>query len=250
MTSERWVAKSLGRGRGGTGLRAPVRHLALHADLRGHGYAGAVTVVAESIHVRAGDQVLLDPTSFVAAPGEVVAVRGPNGSGKTTLLRVIAGLLRPTSGRAIVANAEVDELDPAFRGRVASLIGLPPLARNLTLAEHLRLVAMSWGADPMLAEAVLGFLGLEAFGSRFPHELSSGQTQLFALALTFARPSEVLVLDEPEQRLDQEKLALVAGRLAAFAAQGGTVVMATHSRWLVEHTSGRTIHLAGAPDVR
>jgi ABC-2 type transport system ATP-binding protein len=210
-------------------------------------------VSADGVSVTVGETPLLAPTSIRAGAAEVVALRGPNGSGKTTLLRVLAGIVPPTAGRVEIASEPVDQKSPTFRRRVASLIGLPPLARNLTLAEHLRLVGLSWGEPPesvnAAAQGLLDSFGLGALGSRFPHELSSGQTQLFALALTFARPSEVILLDEPEQRLDADRLARVRDSIRGVVAQGRTVVMATHSQWLAEETGTQTVTLVEAAAV-
>ena len=207
-------------------------------------------VQADGVSVAVGGITLLAPASVHARAGEVVAVRGGNGSGKTTLLRVIAGAVPATSGSVSVASSPVDQRDAAFRRRVASLIGLPPLARNLTLGEHLRLVGLSWGGSggesDTRASELLASLDLAALASRFPHELSSGQTQLFALALTLVRPSEVLLLDEPEQRLDADRLALVRDRIRRAAAEGCAVVMATHSDWLAGEVAQRTVTLSPA----
>lgn len=204
-------------------------------------------VYANNVTVSIGGMNLLRPASVEAESGEVVALRGGNGSGKTTLLRVLSGAIAPTNGLVEIASKPVNSGSPSFRRRVASLIGLPPLARNLTLSEHLQLVGLSWGADSadvgLISDALLGPFGLAALGSRFPHELSSGQTQLFALALTFARPSEVILLDEPEQRLDANRLAFVRDVILRLVAEGRTVVMATHSTWLTEQTGAQTVTL-------
>jgi len=210
-------------------------------------------VNADGVSVTIGETVLLATTSIQAEAGEVVALRGGNGSGKTTLLRVLAGVMPPTAGRAEIASEPVNQSSPIFRRRVASLIGLPPLARNLTLAEHLRLVGLTWNESPESVDAatrkLLDTFGLGALGSRFPHELSSGQTQLFALALTFARPSDVILLDEPEQRLDADRLARVRDGIRGVVAQGRTVVMATHSQWLADEISTQTVTLVEAAAV-
>lgn len=184
------------------------------------------------------DEVLLAPVSFRVDAGSALAVVGPNGAGKTTLLRVLAGLLRPTSGLVTVAGASIEERNPVFRRRVAALIGAPPLARDLTVREHLVLVATSWGTPAEQAEAqsdaLLDSFGLGGLGRRFPHELSSGQVQLFTIALTLARPFNLLLVDEPEQRLDRHRLGLVMAALEAHVAAGTTLVFASHNGELVD----------------
>ena len=193
---------------------------------------------------------LLRPTSFVVTAGEALAVTGANGSGKTTLLRILAGLARPTSGTARIQGRALDERSPAFRRAVSGSIGRPPVARDLTLEEHLALVAASWGSPVeearRHAEAELERWQLTTLRRRFPHELSSGQSQLFALALAVVRPYEVLVLDEPEQRLDPDRLAIVIDVLRHEVAAGRTVVFATHSPVLTEDVASRAIRLGGS----
>jgi len=195
-------------------------------------------VVLDDVSVRLGDEVLLAPVGLALERGRTLAVAGRNGIGKTTLLRVLAGQLRPSTGTALVAGQPVDERRAAFRARVAALLGAPPLARNLTLREHLLLVATSWGASlpeaEQRADALLARLEIDRLAPRFPHEVSSGQAQLSSLALTLARPSELLLLDEPEQRLDGHRLGLVSGLLDEVAAEGRTVVLASHSTALIE----------------
>ncbi len=205
-------------------------------------------VGAEEAGVALGDVTLLSPVSFEVEPGRTLAVVGPNGSGKTTLLRVLAGLVSPSSGTVVVDGLPPDERRPAFRARVASLLGVPPLARNLTLREYLTLIAISWGtsADQATRQAddLMDEFGIARLASRFPHELSSGQTQLYILAVTLARPFEVLLLDEPEQRLDPDRLTLVGDALACRKAAGATLVLASHSRPLVDRLADQVLALA------
>lgn len=209
-----------------------------------------VQVEVVEVGVERGGQPVLAPTTFSVGRGRVLALTGANGSGKTTLLRVVAGLERPSSGRCRVAGRPVDERDPAFRRAVAALIGMPPTARDLTLQEHLVLVARTWGSDSVQARSVgdqlLSELGLTGLAERFPHQLSAGQAQLCALALTLARPGQVLLLDEPEQRLDEERLAAVTGVLDRRRRAGATLLLATHSRRLVEALADDELHLREA----
>ncbi|MRG60352.1 ATP-binding cassette domain-containing protein [Agromyces sp. CFH 90414] len=207
-------------------------------------------IEVREIGVVVDDVILLAPISVSARRGEALIVRGRNGSGKSTLLRVLAGARKPSTGEARIAGASVLERDPRFRRRVAAMIGLPPLAADLTVVDHLMLVATTWADDrraaATLAHVILDELGLTGLAERFPHELSSGQTQLLGLALVLARPFEVLILDEPEQRLDPEHLATVIRVLRARRDAGATLVVATHSAVLADELGDRTLHLGVA----
>jgi ABC-2 type transport system ATP-binding protein len=204
-------------------------------------------VNVEAASVTANDTLLLPPTTFQARRGQVVALRGENGSGKTTLLRALAGRITPTSGAVLVCGQSVNERDPEFRRRVAVMIGLPPMASDLTVFDHVALVSSTWEKSPVSVEAatrrVLTEFDLTALGSRYPHELSSGQTQLFGLALVFVRPFDVILLDEPEQRLDPGRIELLAQAILERRAAGATIIAATHSSSLTNSTAELTITL-------
>ncbi|GAA1490299.1 ABC transporter ATP-binding protein [Brachybacterium sacelli] len=192
----------------------------------------------EDVGVVSDGNVLLLEATGRARAGEVLAVTGANGSGKTTLLRVLAGLIAPTVGTVRVAGRAPDDRDRTFRAALAALIGPPQTARDLTVLEHLQFIGATWGTGAEEARTrageLLEELQIGALGGRFPHELSSGQSQLVAIALTLARPCSVLLLDEPEQRLDADRLALVIAAIRARAAAGAAVVLASHSPRLLE----------------
>jgi ABC-type multidrug transport system ATPase subunit len=207
-------------------------------------------IQVDEVEVAAGDVTLLSRVSVTAERGSALVIRGRNGTGKSTFLRVLAGARQPSSGTVRIDGESVLPRDRRFRRRVATMIGLPPMAPDLTVRDHVLLVASTWLDDPgaaaELAHRVLAELGLTALANRFPHELSSGQTQLFGLALVLARPFEVLILDEPEQRLDPEHVETVMRVLRARRDEGATVVVATHSAVLAEGLGDRTLWLEAA----
>ncbi|UEJ83799.1 ABC transporter ATP-binding protein [Brachybacterium halotolerans subsp. kimchii] len=208
-------------------------------------------VLFADVAVLQDDVLMLDDATGSVDAGGVLALRGANGAGKTTLLRVLAGLLAPTTGRVRIAGRAPDDRDREFRRALAALIGPPMTARDLTIDEHLRFVAATWGSGPRAAaeasDALLEELGISALARRYPHELSSGQSQLVAIALTLARPSRVLALDEPEQRLDPDRLERVIDALARRAEDGAAIVVATHSPRLAEALATKTVELTGDP---
>lgn len=207
-------------------------------------------VRAEGVGKTIDETTLLLPTDVSADPGECVVLRGPNGSGKTTLLRIIGGLLVPTTGTATIGGREADERDRAVRAAVAALLGAPTTYRDLTLIDHLVLIDSTWGGEPASSDtrslALLDRLGIAHLDDRFPHELSSGQEQLFRLALTFSRPSTVVLLDEPEQRLDTTKREVVAELIRERTSAGTTVVMACHDPDLTASLASRVVDVVPA----
>jgi len=210
----------------------------------------SLVIKADNVGVTVGAVTLLAPVSVTAQRGKALIVLGRNGTGKSTLLRVLAGAQTPSSGMVRIGGAGVVGRDPGFRRRVAAMFGLPPMAPDLTVFDHVLLVATTWmdrsTAAADLARGVIAELGLTALSERFPHELSSGQTQLFGLALVLARPFEVLILDEPEQRLDFEHVESVIRVLRARRDRGATLVVATHSQVLADGLADRILQLDAA----
>ena len=187
---------------------------------------------AIGVSKRIDEAVLLLPTDVELGTAECVVLRGPNGSGKTTLLRILAGILPPSEGQATLDGSTVDERHDRTRSAIAALIGAPATYRDLTLADHLVLIDSTWGhvgerADDR-ADEILELLEIDHLAERFPHELSSGQQQLFHLSMVLVRPSSILILDEPEQRLDTDKRDLLTRILLERKADGTSLLIACH----------------------
>jgi ABC-type multidrug transport system ATPase subunit len=194
-----------------------------------------------------GEVTMLPPTSMTVKAGENIAILGQNGVGKTTFLRVLTGNLAPTSGTVTLDGQPIDERDRGTRRVIAPLIGPVAGYRDLTVADHLILIDQTWGGDRDGAgeriAAVLNRLDILRFGNRFLAELSSGQRQLVELAMVLLRPSALLVLDEPEQRLDEGRRALLGEVLRERVAAGSSVVWVCHDKELAKSTATRTVHI-------
>lgn len=203
----------------------------------------SVTVRCDNVSVNLDDTVLLPATSLDLASPSLVALTGPNGAGKTTLLKVLGGRQLPTDGSCLINNQAPYELDPRFRAAVASLIDSPPLARDLMLIEQLALVQVTWGTTQeqafRCAECLLERLTIGDLRHRFTYELSAGQLQLFALALTLSRPFDLLLLDEPERHLDGDRIQAVLELLNEHVQRGALVIAATHRDAVVQRSSSR-----------
>lgn len=214
--------------------------------------AATLTVVSKPV-VRAQDLLVgyggapvCAPVSFTLAPGKVLALVGANGSGKSTVLRSVIGLLEPSGGTLQVFGSAVDERDVEFRTRVSSVLDDDAYFPALTVSEHLYLTARGHGvlgADDVVAELLEEF-GLTEHARSLPVALSSGQRRRLLLAAGFVRPRSLLVLDEPEQRLDRDMKDRLAQRLVAERAQGGAVLLATHDAELLRAVADRVVLLS------
>ncbi|MFD6568474.1 ATP-binding cassette domain-containing protein [Micromonospora profundi] len=181
-----------------------------------------------------GNLVVLDDVSFALPAGRIAVVLGPNGSGKTTLLRCVVGADRPDAGEVLVQGRRADETDPQVRALVAAALDDIDFFPDLSVVEHLELVAYAHGGNAEPVEEVLVELGLEPARDQLPVTLSSGQCRRLALASCFVRPRRVLILDEPEQRLDVRGRQWLAQRLRRERDAGTAVLLASHDPELID----------------
>jgi ABC-type multidrug transport system ATPase subunit len=175
------------------------------------------------------------PITLDVAPGDCVAVLGPNGSGKSTFLLSVVGLRAPLAGSLEVLGVAVDERTTSFRAAVSSAMGDDAFFPALTVREHLLLTAYGHGvaAPDDVVDGLLDEFGLRGRADALPSALSSGQRRRLVLAAALARPRSLLVLDEPEQRLDSGMRRRLGDRLVAETAGGGAVLFACHDPELV-----------------
>ena len=183
-----------------------------------------------------GDLVVLHDLSLSLAAGQICAVTGPNGSGKTTLLRCVAGTLRPDAGEVLLLGRRLDESDPRTRAALASVLDDIDFFPDLSVTEHLELMAWAHGLPdgPAVVEETVTALGLDTARDQLPPSLSSGQRRRLALASCFVRPRRLLVLDEPEQRLDAQGREWLTEQLRRERRSGAAVLMATHDAGLAD----------------
>ncbi|MGP4099222.1 heme ABC exporter ATP-binding protein CcmA [Nonomuraea sp. KM90] len=198
----------------------------------------------DDLTVELGGNPVLKGMELTVSPGEVVAVVGPNGSGKSTLLRCLAGLQPATSGEVRVFGRSPAD-DAGFWGRVALLGDEPAWYPGLTAREHLELMGAVHTRARMTVDAALEEFALVERADAPPLNLSTGQRQRLSLASALLRPSTLLLLDEPERGLDAGFRARLADLLDEYAAEGGTVVMATHDEGLA--TRARRVSPSGVP---
>ena len=155
---------------------------------------------------------------------------GPSGSGKSTLLRILAGLLRPTSGEVLLDGAPIDEPQPQI-GVVFQQANLMPwrtVRENIALPLELREVPHA--QRTAAAQELVELVGLSGFGSAYPAELSGGMAQRVAIARALIQQPEVLLLDEPFGALDAMTRDLLGEELLRiWQARSSAVLMVTHS---------------------
>ncbi|WP_329135457.1 ABC transporter ATP-binding protein [Streptomyces sp. NBC_01476] len=192
-----------------------------------------------------GPRKALLPLDLDLGKGRCTALFGHNGSGKSTLLRIASGRDVPTTGEALFAGRPMSEDDPEVRARVAVVGDTVACYPDLTVREHLELVTVAHAVDDAAAwiDQVLADRRLADHAGALPSALSSGQMQSLLLAAALVRPRDLMVLDEPEQRLDPDARQRLAELLITEKEDGVAVLLATHQAELAEAVADHMIAL-------
>jgi ABC-2 type transport system ATP-binding protein len=190
----------------------------------------ATILKVSGLHRAFGPNTIFDKFSLEVRTGEAIALTGRNGAGKSTLLRCLVGADRPDDGSVQVCGNAMSEASPEIRRDVATVID-----------------DLDFFPDPDdVVDEVLEEVQLVPQSGQLPGTLSSGQRRRLALATAFVRPRKLLILDEPEQRLDTEGVIWLAQRLKSERQKGLAIVFASHEPELVDTVATRVIEL-GAP---
>lgn len=186
-------------------------------------------VTLEDVGLTAGTTVILRRAKLTLEAGEKVGLLGPNGSGKTTLLRVVATLLRPTSGHGSVLGAALgtDEVI-AVRPGIVMIGHLSGLYPELTLSENTRFVARLSGRTEKAADAALAAVGLAGAADRRADQSSKGMLRRTELARALILEPQLLLLDEAHAGLDADAVGLVDTIANRVTAAGGCAVLVSH----------------------
>ncbi len=175
-----------------------------------------------------GETAVLEGASFSAAPGTATVLVGPNGSGKTTTLHVLAGLVTPDAGTALIDGVDVATDRTAAQQRLAFLPQDVRFHDALTPRQVLRFYAGLRDASEARLDALLEDVGLADAAQKPCGTLSGGMRQRLGIAVFELARAPVLLLDEPGLSLDPEWRAFLMDRLRAWVEEGAAVLMATH----------------------
>lgn len=179
---------------------------------------------------RYGPRVAVEDLRFEVRPGEVLGLLGPNGAGKTTTVRLLAGLLAPSAGDALVAGHSVARAPEKVRPRVGVVPENPGFYKRLTVRRNLRFFAELYGVrDPRRVEEALARVGLEERAEEPVATLSKGLRQRLALARALVHDPPVLLLDEPTSGLDPEAAKEVRDLLAELSLAHRAILLCTHN---------------------
>jgi sodium transport system ATP-binding protein len=179
-----------------------------------------------------GSVCAVDGVSFACRPGEIYGLLGANGAGKTTLLRVLATILAPTEGVAIVAGFDVTKDPQMVRSRVGFLSTATALYGRLSAQEMVEYFGRLHGLDEAALrqriDELFTRLDMNEFRDRRCDRLSSGMKQKVSIARTLVHDPSVMIFDEPTSGLDVMAARAIVAFIRECRDSGKTVVFSTH----------------------
>jgi len=175
------------------------------------------------------------------ARGEVFGFLGPNGAGKTTTIKMMAGLIQPTGGRAVIGGYDVQQQPLKAKLITGFIPDRPFLYEKLTASEFMRFVSKLYdggNAEKRISE-LLDLFGLNEWVDELIENFSHGMKQRLVMASALLHDPQVLVVDEPMVGLDPRGARLVKDIFKDLASRGTTVFMSTHTLEIVEQMCTR-----------
>ena len=209
-----------------------------------------------------GGLAAVSDLSLEVGRGQFFAVLGPNAAGKTTLLRVLAGLLKPTSGSARVAGFDIQTDPLEARRRMAYVPDVPFFYEKLTPWEFFRFTGqifqMSGARLEEAARELIPRFNLEEYAGKSMDGLSHGTRQRVAVAASLLHDPEVFIIDEPMVGLDPQHARIVKDVLKERTRRGCTVFLSTHQIGVAEEMAdqigimhqGRLVAVGTAEELR
>jgi ABC-2 type transport system ATP-binding protein len=191
----------------------------------------------------------VDGISLHIPAGNLYGFLGPNGAGKTTTLRMIAGILRPTSGHVLVGGFDIHADPIRAKSKLGFIPDRPFVYDKLTGAEFLRFVAGLYGQEGQLVEKrideLLEIFELSTWKNELVESYSHGMRQKLIISSALIHRPELIVVDEPMVGLDPRGARLLKDLFRGFVEKGGTVLMSTHTLEIAEAMCDRMAIIQG-----
>ncbi len=185
----------------------------------------------------------VDEVSFDCQPGSVYGLLGPNGAGKTTTLRVLSTVLRPTSGRALVAGYDVETQPEKVRANIGYMSASTGIYDRMSAWELVEYFGLLYRMPPehlkARMETVFDWLQMNDFRDVLGGKMSTGMKQKVSIARTIVHDPPVLIFDEPTSGLDIMVARVVLQKIAELRDLGKTILFSTHHMHEVEKLCSR-----------
>ncbi|NLT35136.1 MAG: ABC transporter ATP-binding protein [Gaiellales bacterium] len=180
---------------------------------------------------RFGERTAVDNVDLTVRSGEILGVLGPNGAGKTTTIRMLAGIIAPSAGHAVVAGVRADRDPEALHERIGLLTETPGFYDRLSALANLRFFASLYSGNLEVERQAARYLQLMGLWQRRDDRVgtfSKGMKQRLALVRALVHEPDVLFLDEPTAGLDPEAALEVRAIIADLSRQGRSILLCTH----------------------
>jgi ABC-2 type transport system ATP-binding protein len=175
----------------------------------------------------------VDGVSLNVEPGEIHGFLGPNGAGKTTTMRMIAGLLKPTSGRIVVNNHDMEQEPEAAKGSLGFIPDRPFIYDKLTAGEfltfHAGLYGMTNGQVAGRVDEMLELFELTQWKNELIESFSHGMKQRLVMSSAFFHRPQAVCVDEPMVGLDPRGARLIKDVFRRMSERGVAILMSTHT---------------------
>jgi ABC-2 type transport system ATP-binding protein len=193
-------------------------------------------IEARGLGKRYGATAAVSDLSFTVRPGLVTGFLGPNGAGKTTTMRLILGLERPSAG-TVTVNGQPYGTSTAPLHEVGALLDAGAVHGGRTARNHLLGLAQTNGISRRRVDEVLGIVGLTDVAGKRTRGFSLGMRQRLGIAAALLGDPRILMFDEPVNGLDPEGIRWIRNLMRSLAAEGRTVLVASHLMAEMEHTA-------------
>ncbi|OFW05799.1 MAG: ABC transporter [Acidobacteria bacterium RIFCSPLOWO2_02_FULL_67_36] len=185
----------------------------------------------------------VDDVSLEVAPGEIHGFLGPNGAGKTTTIKIIAGLLKPTSGRVVVNGHDLATEAEAAKASLGFIPDRPFIYEKLTAGEFLRFHAGLYGLDgdgvTQRIREMLELFELSRWEGELVESFSHGMKQRLVMSAAFLHRPRAVVVDEPMIGLDPRGARLIKDVFRRMSQHGVAILMSTHTLEVAEEMCDR-----------
>ncbi len=190
-----------------------------------------------------GEVLAVDDLSLSVGKGEFYCFLGPNGAGKTTTIKILTGLLRPTSGTALIGGHDIMTSPVEAKQLIGYIPDHPYLYEKLSGREFMRFIAGMYKLDGAALDGrideLLDRFGIIEYADQLTEDYSHGMRQKLIFSSTFLHSPEVVIVDEPWVGLDPKSIRNVKDYLKARTREGVSIFLSTHTLSIAEEIADR-----------
>jgi ABC-2 type transport system ATP-binding protein len=190
-----------------------------------------------------GTTVAVNDLSLTVEKGEFFCFLGPNGAGKTTTIKILTGLLRPTSGTALINGNDIITSPVHAKRTIGYIPDHPHLYEKLSGREFMRFIAGIYSVDGITlaqrTDELLDHFGILAYADQLIQDYSHGMRQKLIFSATFLHSPNVVIVDEPWVGLDPKSIRIVKDYLRKKTREGVSIFMSTHTLSIAEEIADR-----------